>query len=198
MEYRKTIVFNPMYLCTPVCCQGCFYQTITGIIKSNNLTLAMIAINRLKASINQILGSFMWKMPFSQEGILVIITVSGQISWICIKDKIYEPPYDKTNADWVDAQADLSLRWAQMSFCWFVMRWLISWSKFALYVMILALCSLSIFRYQCPPLRTGPDVVLYLKLPLLLMRHVLERGFLCITMLWNTLKQILSYHLAFL
>ena len=28
-------------------------------------------------------------------------------------------------SDWVDAQADLSLRWAHMSFCWFVMRRLI-------------------------------------------------------------------------
>ena len=56
---------------------------------------------------------------------------------------VFEPPHDKTNkmtvcpaktqpgdsdqtgrmqrlwSDWVDAQGDLSLRWAQMSFCWF-------------------------------------------------------------------------------
>ena len=55
--------------------------------------------------------------------------------------KLYEPPHDKTNkmtvpsensdqpghsdnedSDWADAQADLSLRWAHMPFCWFCLE----------------------------------------------------------------------------
>ena len=180
-----------MYLCTPVCCQGCFHQTITGIRKSNNLTLAMIAINRLKASINQILGSFMWKMGFSQGGILVIWTdlldlykrqkymsclMTKPTKWVCASidsdqpDRSLHCPHEETSGPKLPIKRTVktlirlggcpgcseSLLGAHATLL--VLSWDGSYPEVNLhsdYVIILALCSLSIFRYQCPPLRKG-------------------------------------------
>ena len=68
-------------------------------------------------------------------------SIDLKLKCLDLQQRKYEPLHDKTNkkacapsedsdqpghlglADWMDAQADLSLRWAHIHFVGFVMRW---------------------------------------------------------------------------
>ena len=117
--HKMTFSMKMSYFCThfdSLCCYNPFITIFTVVITHRGSFILYLMPYTLRHCMTK---PTKWPVRPAKSQISLGIRPVWSASSLCEGPNIYWCGQRRLGSDWEDAQADLSLRWAHMQYCWF-------------------------------------------------------------------------------